>query len=129
MTFFFSEYYLLSIFFVFSFLLSSLIILFSGILSYSSSYYDKVSPYECGFDPFDNARNQFEIHFYLVAILFLIFDLEASFLFPWAANLNVISGFGFWVMVDFIFELVVGLVYVWISNALNWELPSSFFYV
>ncbi|OED37580.1 NADH-quinone oxidoreductase subunit A [PVC group bacterium (ex Bugula neritina AB1)] len=122
MTFFFSEYYLLYLFFILSFFLSSVILALSGLLSYSSSYYDKVSPYECGFDPFDNARNQFEIHFYLVAILFLIFDLEASFLFPWASNLNVISGFGFWVIIDFLFELIVGLVYVWISNALNWEL-------
>jgi NADH-quinone oxidoreductase subunit A len=86
------------------------------------SYSEKLSPYECGFDPFDNARNQFEVKFYLIAILFLIFDLEASFLFPWAFNLGNISSFGFWVMLDFFFELVIGLIYAWCIGVFHWDL-------
>ena len=93
----------------------------SFIISQSNPYSEKLSPYECGFDPFDNARNQFEVRFYLVAILFLIFDLEASFLFPWASNLSSINSFGFWVIFDFFFELVVGLIYVWSIGAFNWD--------
>jgi NADH-quinone oxidoreductase subunit A len=82
---------------------------------------EKASVYECGFDPYEDSRNKFDIRFYLVAILFIIFDLEALFLFPWSVSLSYLSSMGFWTMVDFLFELTVGFVYVWKIGALEWE--------
>lgn len=121
MTFFFSEFLPLIFYFSFAVFLSFFILFISFFLSQSNFYSEKLSPYECGFDPFDNARNQFEVRFYLVAILFLIFDLEASFLFPWACHLAVVSSFGFWVMLDFFFELIIGLIYVWSMGVFSWD--------
>lgn len=82
---------------------------------------DKLSAYECGFDAFDDARHKFDVRFYLVAILFIIFDLEVAFLFPWAVSLGAIGMFGFWSMVIFLGVLTVGLVYEWNKGALEWE--------
>ena len=82
---------------------------------------EKLSPYECGFDAFDNARRQFDVRFYLVAILFIIFDLEVAFLFPWAVSLADIGTFGFWSMLAFLFVLTIGFVYEWKKGALDWE--------
>lgn len=82
---------------------------------------EKVSPYECGFEPFDDARSKFDVRFYLVAILFIIFDLEVAFLFPWAISLGEIGMFGFWSMVVFLGILTVGFVYEWKKGALEWE--------
>ena len=82
---------------------------------------EKVSAYECGFNPFEDARNQFDVRFYLVAILFIIFDLEVSFLFPWAVTLNKITIFGFWSMFIFLFILTIGFIYEWKKGALEWE--------
>ena len=81
----------------------------------------KLSPYECGFDAFDDARHKFDVRFYLVAILFIIFDLEVAFLFPWAVSLGQIGFFGFWSMIVFLGVLTVGLVYEWNKGALDWE--------
>lgn len=81
----------------------------------------KLSPYECGFDAFDDARHKFDVRFYLVAILFIIFDLEVAFLFPWAVSLAQIGLFGFWSMIVFLGVLTVGLVYEWNKGALDWE--------
>lgn len=102
-------------------ILPLVILLLSVLLSVSTPYSEKLTPYECGFDPFEDARNQFDIRFYLVAILFLVFDLEASFLFPWSVTLSDTGSFSFWVIVDFIVELVVGYIYVWKVGALEWE--------
>ena len=82
---------------------------------------EKVSPYECGFEPFDDARRQFDVRFYLVAILFIIFDLEVAFLFPWAISLGQIGMFGFWSMMVFLGVLTIGFVYEWKKGALEWE--------
>jgi NADH-quinone oxidoreductase subunit A len=82
---------------------------------------EKLSAYECGFEPFDDARSAFDIRFYLVAILFILFDLEATFLFPWAVSLSEITGLGFWTMFDFIFELVIGFIFAWKVGSLEWE--------
>jgi NADH-quinone oxidoreductase subunit A len=82
---------------------------------------EKLSAYECGFDAFDDARRKFDVRFYLVAILFIIFDLEVAFLFPWAITLGEIGVFGFWSMVLFLFVLTVGFVYEWKKGALEWE--------
>jgi len=82
---------------------------------------EKVSPYECGFDPYEDSRNAFDIRFYLVAILFIIFDLEAVYFFPWCASFSYLNVEGFFSMVDFILELFVGYIYAWRVGALEWN--------
>ncbi len=82
---------------------------------------EKLSAYECGFEAFTDSRGQFDVRFYLVAILFIIFDLEVAFLFPWAASLGSIGLFGFWSMMLFLAILTVGFVYEWKKGALEWE--------
>jgi NADH-quinone oxidoreductase subunit A len=82
---------------------------------------EKLSPYECGFEAFEDARMKFDVRYYLVAILFILFDLEIAFLFPWAVTLNEIGPFGFWSMMIFLVILVVGFVYEWKKGALEWE--------
>ena len=81
----------------------------------------KLSPYECGFEPFEDARMRFDVRYYLVAILFIIFDLEVAFLFPWAVSLGDIGVFGFWSMVVFLAVLTIGFIYEWMKGALEWE--------
>ena len=82
---------------------------------------EKVSAYECGFEPFGDVRGKFDVRFYLVAILFIIFDLEVAFLFPWAVSLGRIGVAGFWSMMGFLFVLTVGFIYEWKKGALEWE--------
>ena len=82
---------------------------------------EKLSAYECGFEAFDDARRRFDVRFYLVAILFIIFDLEVAFLFPWAVSLGSIGVFGFWSMLAFLGVLTVGFIYEWRKGALDWE--------
>ncbi|WP_339849969.1 NADH-quinone oxidoreductase subunit A [uncultured Nisaea sp.] len=82
---------------------------------------EKVSAYECGFEAFNDSRGQFDVRFYLVAILFIIFDLEVAFLFPWAISLGGIGLFGFWSMIVFLGVLTIGFVYEWRKGALEWE--------
>jgi NADH-quinone oxidoreductase subunit A len=82
---------------------------------------EKLSPYECGFDPFEDARLPFDVRYYLVAILFIIFDLETAFLFPWAVVLRQIGWPGFWAMMVFLILLTVGFVYEWAKGALEWR--------
>jgi NADH-quinone oxidoreductase subunit A len=81
----------------------------------------KNSPYECGFEAFENARMQFDVRYYLVAILFILFDLEIAFLFPWAVALKDVGAVGFWAVVIFLAILVVGFIYEWKKGALDWE--------
>jgi NADH-quinone oxidoreductase subunit A len=82
---------------------------------------EKVSAYECGFNAFDDARMKFDVRFYLVSILFIIFDLEVAFLFPWAVALKDVGGFGFWSMMLFLGILTVGFTYEWRKGALEWD--------
>jgi NADH-quinone oxidoreductase subunit A len=82
---------------------------------------EKLSPYECGFEAFEDARMKFDVRYYLVAILFILFDLEIAFLFPWAVVLQDIGWFGFWAMFIFLAILVVGFIYEWKKGALEWE--------
>ncbi|MDX1253021.1 MAG: NADH-quinone oxidoreductase subunit A [Pseudomonadota bacterium] len=82
---------------------------------------EKLSPYECGFEAFEDSRMKFDVRFYLVAILFIVFDLEIAFLFPWAAVLSEIGMFGFLAMVVFLGILVIGFIYEWKKGALEWE--------
>ena len=82
---------------------------------------EKLSAYECGFEAFDDARGRFDVRFYLVAILFIIFDLEIAFLFPWAISLGGIGALGFWSMISFLGVLTIGFIYEWKKGALEWE--------
>lgn len=82
---------------------------------------EKVSAYECGFDAFDDARMKFDVRFYLVSILFIIFDLEVAFLFPWAVAFKDVGWFGFWAMMVFLAVLTVGFIYEWRKGALEWD--------
>ncbi len=82
---------------------------------------EKMSAYECGFDAFDDARMKFDVRFYLVAILFIIFDLEVAFLFPWAISLKEVGVFGFWSMMIFLAILTIGFIYEWRKGALEWD--------
>lgn len=84
-------------------------------------YADKNDAYECGFEAFDDTRDRFDVRFYLVSILFVIFDLEVAFIFPWAVSLGKIGLFGFWSMVAFLAVVTVGFIYEWKKGALEWE--------
>ena len=121
MTLFYQELFNIGVIFLFSLFLSIIILM----LSYNFSTYnpdtEKVSAYECGFDPYEDARNVFDVRFYLVAILFLIFDLEAVYFFPWCVSLSFLNLDGFFVMIDFLFELLIGYIYAWEIGALEWE--------
>jgi NADH-quinone oxidoreductase subunit A len=119
-SFFFQEYLFIFIFFIVSIILSILIFSLSYFLVINLPDAEKLSPYECGFDPYEDARQTFDVKFYLISILFLIFDLETMYLFPWVVSLNQISLTGFWIMIDFFVELIVGFVYVWKTNSLDW---------
>lgn len=121
MTFFYSQYFLIFLYLFISFVLSSVFFLFSFILAYQKGDSEKLSPYECGFDPLNDARSTFDIRFYLVAIMFIIFDLEISFLFPWCITLSVLPIFAFWSMFLFLFLLTIGFVYEWKKGAIEWE--------
>ena len=92
--------------------------IFSGRISPDDA---KQSPYECGFDAFEDARIQFDVRYYLIAILFIIFDLEIAFFFPWAVALRDVGMVGFWAMMLFLAVLVVGFIYEWRKGALEWE--------
>jgi len=96
-------------------------VLASFILARQHPDPEKLSAYECGFEAFDDARSKFDVRYYLVAILFIIFDLEVAFLFPWAVSLGDIGLFGFWSMVVFLGVLTIGFVYEWKKGALEWE--------
>ena len=91
------------------------------LVAYRSPDAEKLSAYECGFNPFDSARMKFDVRFYLVAILFIIFDLEVAFLFPWAVAYGTLGWFGFWSMFVFLAVLTVGFAYEWKKGALEWE--------
>jgi NADH-quinone oxidoreductase subunit A len=91
------------------------------LLAYSRPDPEKVSAYECGFNAFDDARMKFDVRFYLVAILFIIFDLEVAFLFPWAVAFGDIGLFGFWSMMTFLAVLTIGFIYEWKKGALEWD--------
>ena len=100
----------------------SLILLITPILiAFRNPDPEKLSAYECGFNAFDDARMKFDVRFYLVSLLFIIFDLEVAFLFPWAVAFKEIGLFGFWSMMVFLFVLTIGFVYEWKKGALDWE--------
>ena len=118
---FLSEYLSIIIFLFISLLLSIGFIIINYIASPSNPDPEKLSAYECGFEAFDNARIEFDVRFYLVAILFIIFDLEIAFLFPWAISLGNIGLLGFYSMMAFLFILTIGFIYEWKKGAREWE--------
>lgn len=120
MTLFYIESLKIGILLLFTIFLASVIIFLSYSFSTSNPDSEKVSAYECGFDPYEDARNVFDVRFYLVAILFIIFDLEAIFFFPWCVSLSFLNLDGFYGMIDFIVELLVGYYYAWKVGALDW---------
>ncbi len=115
------EYLPILIFFAIAVALSLAMVVASYVVARQKPDSEKLSAYECGFEAFDDARSRFDIRFYLVAILFIIFDLEVAFLFPWAISLGEIGLFGFWSMVVFLTMLTVGFIYEWKKGALEWE--------
>lgn len=116
-----SEYLIIFIYILVAVLLSFIILALSYILAVQQPDVEKISAYECGFSPFEDARNKFDVKFYLVAILFIIFDLEVTYLFPWITVLNKISYLGFWSMFTFLFILTIGFIYEWMKGALDWQ--------
>lgn len=115
------EYITILLYIGISFLLALLIIVVNYFLIVQKSDIEKLSAYECGFNPYEDARGNFDVRFYLVAILFIIFDLEVSFLFPWSTVYNKITILGFWSMYLFLVILTIGFIYEWIKGALDWE--------
>ena len=101
--------------------MASLIMIASWIVAKQNPDEEKLSPYECGFDAFEDNRSQFDVRFYLVAILFIIFDLEVAFLLPWAVSLGSIGLLGFWSMMIFLGVLTIGFIYEWKKGAFEWE--------
>ena len=116
-----AEYLPILVFLGIAFGMALAIVIASLILGPNRPDPEKTSQYECGFDAFDDARSKFDVRFYLVAILFIIFDLEVAFLFPWAVTLGDIGLFGFWSMMVFLGILTVGFIYEWRKGALEWE--------
>ena len=115
------EFLPILIFLVIAIALAVIIVSLSYLLAIQNPETEKLSTYECGFEPYEDARNIFDVKFYLVAILFIIFDIETMFLLPWSVSLSQLSCLGFWSMVDFMIELGVGFVYVWYIGALEWD--------
>ncbi len=115
------EYSPVLIFTAFALALSCVIVGASYLLAVKNPDPEKVSVYECGFDPFGDSRQKFEVRFFLVGILFIIFDLEISFLFPWSVSLSHLPIMGYWTMYVFLVILTVGLVYEWMKGGLEWE--------
>jgi NADH-quinone oxidoreductase subunit A len=115
------EYLPVLMMFSIALVLSIVFLLVPAIIAPADPDVEKVSTYECGFEAFDDSRMKFDVRFYLVAILFIIFDIEVAFLFPIAVSLDVVGVYGWVVMVIFLLELLAGLVYAWKIGALDWE--------
>ena len=118
---FLKDYLPIILFLIIAFGLSCMFIIVNLIFSPKHPDPEKLSAYECGFEPFEDSRIEFDVRFYLVAILFIIFDLEIAFLFPWAISLGNIGLLGFSSMMIFLFILTIGFIYEWKKGALDWE--------
>ena len=118
---FLKDYLSIIIFLIIALVLSCAFVIINLMLSPKHPDPEKLSAYECGFEPFEDSRIEFDVRFYLVAILFIIFDLEIAFLFPWAISLSGIGTIGFFSMMIFLFILSIGFIYEWKKGALDWE--------
>ena len=116
-----ADYLPLVVFMAVSAIIAGALLVAPFLVAYQSPDPEKLSAYECGFNAFDDARMKFDIRFYLVSLLFIIFDLEVAFLFPWAVAFRHIGVAGFWSMIVFLGVLTVGFVYEWKKGALEWE--------
>ncbi|MGO4127314.1 NADH-quinone oxidoreductase subunit A [Inquilinus sp. YAF38] len=116
-----SEYFPILVFLAIAIVIAGAAVGASLVVGKQNPDSEKLSAYECGFDAFADARSKFDVRFYLVSILFIIFDLEVAFLFPWAVALKNIGMFGFWSMMVFLGVLTVGFIYEWKKGALEWE--------
>jgi NADH-quinone oxidoreductase subunit A len=114
---FFLEYKSIFIYLIVSLGLALVFVMVSYLFASQIGGIEKLSTYECGFEPFEDARNTFDIKFYIIAMLFIIFDIEVAYLFPWAVSFFHIGPFGFWISIDFFIELVVGYIYVFKKGA------------
>ena len=115
------EYLSILIYLCFAIFLGVLIISLSYFLVTQSPETEKLSTYECGFDPYGDTREQFNIRFYIIAILFVLFDIEIIFMLPWCLSLSQLDLLGFWSMVEFLAELGIGFIYVWCVGAIEWS--------
>ncbi len=115
------NYLALFIMLLISIILTLVLIGLSYFLARQNPDSEKLSAYECGFEPYEDSRHVFDVRFCLIAILFVIFDIEMLFLIPWCISISKLSLLGFWSMIDFLFELGAGFFYVWYTNALDWE--------
>ena len=116
-----AEYLPILIFLAIAVGLAGIIIVASLLVARQSPDSEKVSAYECGFEPFEDSRQRFDVRYYLVAILFIIFDLEVTFLFPWAVVYGQLGVYGFWSMMVFLGVLTIGFIYEWKKGALEWD--------
>ena len=116
-----AEYFPVLIFIIISVALGTILLVTGGLLGPRTADSEKDSPYECGFEAFEDTRSRFDVRFYLVAILFIIFDLEITFFIPWALVLDESGVFGLLAMTVFVLELVIGFIYLWKKGALEWE--------
>jgi NADH-quinone oxidoreductase subunit A len=116
-----ASYLPILIFFGVSLVIGLALLISPFVIAYKNPDPEKVSAYECGFNAFNDARMKFDVRFYLVAILFIIFDLEIAFLFPWAVAFGDIGLFGFWSMMVFLTVLTIGFIYEWKKGALEWD--------
>ena len=116
-----SKYFIVLICYIFSSILGFIIYSLSYIIAIQNPNVEKNSSYECGFEPFEDARNKFDIRFYIIAILFIIFDIEILYLFPWIVSLNVLGFENFWSMIFFLIILKVGFIYEIVKKALDWQ--------
>jgi NADH-quinone oxidoreductase subunit A len=124
MTFFYTEIFKIGILLFFSIFLACFIIFLSYVFSTSNPDAEKLSAYECGFDPYEDARNIFDIKFYLIAILFIVFDLECIFFFPWSVSYSFLNIEGFWCFFDFVIELLIGFLYAWKMKSFTWNVNN-----
>jgi NADH:ubiquinone oxidoreductase subunit 3 (subunit A) len=115
------EYLTIFIYLLFAVALTALIIGTSYFLSKQNPNEEKLSAYECGFEPYDDARHAFDVKFCVIAIIFIIFDIEILFLIPWCISISKLNLLSFWSMIDFLFELGAGFYYIWFVKALDWN--------
>ena len=115
------EYSGILLYLIFASLLAILIVALSYLLVTQSPETEKLSTYECGFEPYGDTRNQYNIRFYIIAILFILFDIEIIFMLPWCTSISQLNLLSFWSMVEFLLELGIGFIYAWSVNAIEWS--------
>lgn len=115
------DYFSIFIIILVAFKLAVILVFFSWALVIENPDAEKLSTYECGYEPYESSRHIFNIKFFLITLLFVVFDIEMLFLIPWVISVAKINLLSFWSVIDFVFELAVGFFYVWYTNSLNWK--------